>query len=137
MFIFSFLPLSRNNSVDLHLHDTYFVIADTHVIWFLVILSFFIWTIYLATNKILYSKILTWTHVIITVLLEVLFASLLFIDNSYFIKTPTIEYTYEQWNSLDMYSTLMKVTAFVIFILLFGQLIFVVNFIIGIFKRQT
>ena len=47
------------------------------------------------------------------------------------------EYTYEQWNSLDMYSTLTKITALIIFILLFGQLIFAVNIVIGIFKRRT
>ena len=59
----------RNSTVDLHVLDTYFVIAHAHILWLLAIMASAVWIIYLLTKKILYSKALTWSHVIITLLI--------------------------------------------------------------------
>lgn len=133
----SFFLFDGNSAVDIHLHDTYFVIAHTHIFWLLAILAFFMWTLYLLTNKILYSKSLTWTHIIVTILTLVLFASTLFIGDGHINPMPRRYYDYSNWNSLDMYSTLIKVGAITLFILLLGQINFVINFIVGIFKSKT
>ncbi len=60
------------------MHDTYFIIAQTHIFLLLAILAFVVWSFYFLTNKMLYSKALTWTHVIITILTLALFAATLF-----------------------------------------------------------
>ncbi|MBS0647577.1 MAG: cbb3-type cytochrome c oxidase subunit I [Verrucomicrobia bacterium] len=133
----SFFILKQSNSVDIHLHDTYFVIAHTHVFWLLAILAFFVWTLYLLTNKILYSKALTWTHVIITILTLLLFALTLFFSDSFMNTTPRRYYDYSSWGSFDSYTTLTKALGITIFALLFGQFIFVINLIAGLFKRLT
>jgi cytochrome c oxidase subunit 1 len=133
----SFFILRQNNSVDIHLHDTYFVIAHTHIFWLLAILALFVWTLYLLTNKILYSKALTWAHVIITILTLLLFALTLFFGDSFMNPTPRRYYDYTNWNSFDNYTTFTKAIGISIFVLLFGQFIFVINLILGLFKRLT
>ena len=131
----SFFVLKQNNSVDIHIHDTYFVIARTHVFWFLAILALFVWTLYLLTNKILYSKALTWIHVIITILTLLLFAFTLSFGDSFMNSTPRRNYDYSDWNSFDNTTGFTKAIAISIFVLLYGQVIYVINFIAGLIKR--
>jgi heme/copper-type cytochrome/quinol oxidase subunit 1 len=133
----SFFILKQNNSVDIHLHDTYFVIAHTHVFWLLAIVALIVWILYLLTNKILYSKALTWTHIIITMLTLLLFALNLFFDNCFINPVPRRYYDYSNWNSFNNYTTLTKAIGISIFVLLLGQFIFVINFIMGLFKRKA
>jgi heme/copper-type cytochrome/quinol oxidase subunit 1 len=133
----SFFILKQNNSVDIHLHDTYFVIAHTHVFWLLAIVALIVWILYLLTNKILYSKALTWTHIIITMLTLLLFALNLFFDNGFINPVPRRYYDYSNWNSFNNYTTLTKAIGISIFVLLLGQFIFVINFIMGLFKRKA
>ena len=130
----SFFILKQNNTVDIHLHDTYFVIAHTHIFWLLAFLALFVWTLYLLTNKILFSKSLVWTHVIITIMTILLFALSLFFGDSFINPTPPRYYDYSSWNSFDNYTTFTKAFGVTIFVLLFGQFIFVINFIVGLLK---
>lgn len=137
MFLTSFFTLKQGNSVDIHLHDTYLVIAHTHVFWMLAIIAFFVWTFYLLTNKVLYSKALVWTHVIITFLTLLLFALTLFFGDSFRNPTPERYYDYGNWNSFGKSTAFTKAIGISLFVLLFAQIIFVINFITGIIKRLT
>ena len=130
----SFFILKQNNTVDIHLHDTYFVIAHTHIFWLLAFLALFVWTLYLLTNKIMFSKALVWTHIIITIMTILLFALSLFFGDSFINPTPRRYYDYSSWNSFDNYTTFTKAFGVTIFVLLFGQFIFVIIFIVGLFK---
>jgi heme/copper-type cytochrome/quinol oxidase subunit 1 len=42
----SLFPLNQNSTFDLHLHDTYFIIAHTHFFWVLAIIALFMWVVY-------------------------------------------------------------------------------------------
>lgn len=133
----SFFVLRQNNSVEIHLPDTYLVIAHTNVFLLLAISALFVWTLYLLTNKILYSKALTWTHVIITIFTLFLFALTLFFGDKFMNLRPRRYYNYSDWSSFNDFTTLKKAIGITIIVLLFGQLIFVINFIVGLFKRMT
>ncbi len=133
----SFFILKQANSIDIHIHDTYFVIAHTHVFWLLAILVLFIWALYLITNRILYSKALTWTHLIITTFTILLIAIIFLFGDRFMNPTPLRYYDYSNWNTLDNYSSLTKTMAVSIFVLLFGQFIFVINLIAGVFKSLS
>jgi heme/copper-type cytochrome/quinol oxidase subunit 1 len=133
----SIFLLKQSNSVDIHLHDTYFVIAHTHIFWLLAVLALFVWTLYLVTNKFLYSKALSWIHITITILTLFLFALTLFSSDSFMNPAPRRYYDYSNWNSIDNYTMFTKAIAIIIFVLLFGQLLYVVNLIVGLFKRRT
>lgn len=133
----SFLKLNHSATIDLHLHDTYFVIAHTQVFWLLAIIAFFVWALYLLTNKTLYSKKLTWTHVIITILTLFLFVLILFFGESFLNPFPRLYNDFSEWNSSDNYNSYTKTISLSIFVLLWGQIIFVLNLIVGLFTQKT
>ena len=130
--LISFFVSEENGTVDLHLHDTYFIIAHTHVFWLLAILSLFSWIIYALTEKILFSKVLTWTHVVITMLTLVLFALVLSFGDRF---QPRRYYSYSIWDSFNDFDGYTKTITITMIILLLGQITFVINLIGGLFKR--
>lgn len=137
MFLTSFLVLNQNSVVDIHLHDTYFVIANTHILWLLSIISLLIWTLYLLTIRILFSKFLIWAHVIITILTLVIFFTTLLFGANLFNPTQIRYSDYSDWNSFKTYAKYNQSLAIIIGMLLIGQFVFVINIIVGLTKRIT
>lgn len=137
LMLISFLKLGKNPTIDLHLHDTYFVIGQPYIFWLLAIVAFFVWVLYLLTDKILYSKKLTWSHVIITILTLVFFVLILFSGESFLNPLPKRYYEFIKWNSPDLDSSQLKVFVISIFVLLWGQIIFVANLIAGVFVKKS
>ncbi|HYE54987.1 MAG TPA: hypothetical protein VD996_09100 [Chitinophagaceae bacterium] len=111
--LLSFFANNQNNTLDLHLHDTYYIIATMHVLWALAFLALLTWTLYTVTSGFLYSKVLTWAHVGLTLV------TLLFLTWAVFFGNVA-------------YSGTIAVVAI---ILLLTQLVFFVNFFGGVFKR--
>lgn len=56
----------RERIIDIHAHDTMYVITLAYILWAITILFLLIWTIYKLAAKILLSNYLTWFHVIVT-----------------------------------------------------------------------
>ena len=65
LFILSFLHLTE--SIDIHLHDTYFVFRGSTLYWGISLLFLLFWGIYRLTDKYLLTTYLTWLHVVITI----------------------------------------------------------------------
>jgi hypothetical protein len=84
----------------------------------------------------LYSKTLTWIHVLITIVTFGLFALILFFGEGFLNPMPRRYYKFSKWNSSG-YNSFVITIAISIFVLLLGQIIFVVNLIAGSFKRKT
>lgn len=135
LILVSFLKSDRSTTIDLHLHDTYFVIAHTSIFRLLAIPTFFLWTLYLLTDKTLYSKILTWIHVIITILTLILFAWILFFGEGFLNPMPGRYYEFSKWNAHSVFNSSMNTIVISMFV--WGQIIFVINLIAGLFKRKT
>lgn len=134
--LLSFLNSNRSGTIDIHLHDTYFIIAHTQILLLLAFIAVFIWTLYILTYRFLFSKVLTWTHVIITLLTLFLLTWILYF--SYGFPNPTARryVDYSLWTSYNTYAD-SKATAILSIVLLLGQIIYIVNVIGGIFKRRT
>ena len=131
-FISSFFFKGENNIIDIHLHDTYFIIAHTHIFWTLGLISIIFWQLYLITNRLMYSKKLILIHTIITLLtLALIGIALCFIG--YKKGTPRRYYEFSNLNS-PVYETTEKVFGVILFILLCGQILYVANFILGLIK---
>lgn len=131
----SFFVFKQNEVVDFHFHDIYFVIAHTKVFWFLAVVALFFWALYWLTDKLLHSKKLTWAHVIVTVLTLLLIAWAFPLGDR--LLNPTTRYCFEPmkknpFNSYSKYSTDIYLA---IVALLFGQVIYVVNLVVGVVKR--
>ena len=135
--LITFLVINQNSPVDIHLHDTYFVIGHTYIFWLLATLALFVWILYLVTNRILYSTTLTWVHTIITILTLLLLTTTLFISDNFMNTTPRQHYDFSNWESPDNYTTFTKAIRVTIIVLLFGQIIFIINFIVGLLKKLT
>ena len=61
---------------------------------------------------------------------------MLFFDPG-FMTLPRRHYDYSNWNLADNYITFIKIIVITPVALLFGQIIFIVNFVVGLFKRLT
>ena len=62
---------SSNQSMDIHLHATYFILTANYFIWILAALFFVGWVIYALTSKYLLKKASTWLHVLATIFVVV------------------------------------------------------------------
>jgi heme/copper-type cytochrome/quinol oxidase subunit 1 len=136
----SFFVFKQNNSVDIHFHDTYFIIAHTHVFWLLAIVALFVWVLYWMTNKLLYSKKLTWVHVVVTVVALLLFACSFLLGNNLMNPTPRRYYEPGNWSAFNDYYTFSNAIGVAILALLFGQVIYILNLLVGLVRgmgKQT
>ncbi|MEX6690666.1 hypothetical protein QTN47_24380 [Danxiaibacter flavus] len=133
LFIFPFF--TWRNSIDFHLHDTYFVVSAVYPVWLLALGFLLIWTIYKLTNRILWTRYLTWFHIISTlvVLILILSAGLWYESRVPTSRKEIIAYeTRQEQQHKQLLIFLPIVTTF-----LLGQAAFVINLIGGLIKRAT
>ena len=132
-FLISFIPFKQ--SLDVNLHDTYFVFSIQSIFIFFTVYFLFIWSMYLATNKFLLSTKLTWIHIIVTILPIIILIVISIIDTSpgytpkryYYIDGP------ENTNSLFIYYYIYAISAIM---LIAGQLLFPINIAGGLLKKM-
>jgi hypothetical protein len=68
--------------LDIHLHDTYYVISVTYLFWAIALMFLFAWVGYKLTNRYLLTKYLTWFHVASTlIVVMILLTTKLWHDN--------------------------------------------------------
>ena len=131
LFIISFFMWGQ--SLDLHLHDTYFVISTIYFIWAFALIFLVVWTIYKLTNKILLTKYLTWLHVVTTLIVLILLmtAGLWFDKLLPPIKREVVSYQ----TFLDDQQRELKVILPIAIIFIVGQVSWGINLIGGLIKR--
>jgi hypothetical protein len=130
LIIFSFFVFRK--TLDIHIHDTYLVIASNIVCWTLAVALFVFSFIYWLANETLLSTFLTWTHVIFTLILTVLVVAapnwLPLVEQSF--SSDPFDAIGQKWK---FYRNLQIIVLF----LLAGQLAFLINLIGGLIKRYT
>lgn len=125
----SLFSIPANKTFDIHLHDTYFIIDMPYILVTMSILYFIIWLIYILTRKLLLSRLLTWIH-IVTTILSPFFLGVLFVVTT--TKTSQPHTNYYNWETT--YSWEFYITATMLLLLTSGQIIFLINIVIGMFK---
>ena len=130
--VFLILSLFQKNdstTIDIQLHDSYFVIYHYHVFFGIFLLLFLFWIIYLLTHKILWSYRLTWAHTILTVVCIVLILiGMPALTDFYTSNAPKRYYSF--------YETTGTVMTWQTIILILAQPIFLFNIIGGFIKRS-
>ena len=125
--------LNSKKTVDIHLHDTYFILSSAHIFLVLSIFSFTTWIVYILTNKILFSNTLTLIHIIISVLTLFHFAFISFIAMD--VNLPRGKYqNFEGWKSYGKYSVFTRSISLTIVVFLFGQLTYTINLLARLWK---
>ncbi len=128
MFILWLIPTKA--SLDVNLHDSYFVFSSASLFYVLTTTFLFIWLIYLVSDRILFSKILTWAHTILTILTSALL--LIFITFNDMIPGTRGYYAYNEgqnpvWVLIAIYGGLFITLGL-------SQLILVFNLLAGLIK---
>lgn len=124
--------MSGGATLDINVHDTYFVIAHFHIAVLISILFGIIgvgyWIMKKANRKL--SKWLNWTHIVLTIggLIAIFGISYLSLGSD----------THSQFPYFDELERKNSILTSIIFIVIFGQLMYLINLIIGIFiKNKT
>lgn len=122
-------------SLDLHIHDTYFIIPTNYFIWTIALIFFLAWGFYKFIDKILWTKKLIWLHVLTTIFVVIYFAT---IEPWHDKIMPTIKTTdvvsLQKVFEDQKGEHIIALTISIIFIV--GQLSFFVNLVGGLFKRR-
>jgi uncharacterized membrane protein YhaH (DUF805 family) len=131
LFVLSFAFWGQ--TFDVHLHDTYFIIATPHFIWGLALLFLFGWAIYQLMSRVLWTKYLTWFHVVVSVFLLVLLLTLNWWHDTLF---PPIERGNSSWETIQEDQQRERwVYLPLVLLFLASQLAFIVNLFGGLIKK--
>ncbi|MET3499261.1 cytochrome c oxidase subunit 1 [Mucilaginibacter rubeus] len=120
--------LFTNGSLDINLHDTYFVISYPVVYRLIALILILIWTIYTLAMNALPSLWLSWAHILITTTVVILLLS----KQIHFIGldgVPRRYYAVSEFQKKQQ-GALIMTAAFIL-----GQLLFIINLTMGIVKK--
>ncbi len=132
-FVCGFIP--NEKTIDIQLHDSYWVFGENHLFIAECFLFYFLFGLYLFSQKILFSKKLIWIHILTTIAFTLL---ILFITKTISFLTPIVPrryYTYNEIDSFKQYAFLNDMISIFIIIVFFAQIIFLINIILGIIKK--
>jgi hypothetical protein len=125
LFTVSFLVPSH--TVDVNIHDTYYVLEMSYAFRNVACFFLVLFTIYTFLQQKLYSPVLSWAHVSLTVLT----ATVCF----FFLYRASEAYqpNFSNWESFQTNNHIIVIT---LLIFLLAQLLLLVNLLIGAFRRQ-
>lgn len=126
-------------TIDIYIYDTIFVITIKHLFWIIITLLLMLWALYSLTKRFLFSKLLIWIHVMLSIIISLYLVSALFFaqnSNKGLAGIPRRYYDNETWIMIKYYSNLTEGVALALFILIAGVLIYIINLIVGLFKKS-
>jgi len=126
-----------NSSIDIHVHDTYFVIAHFHLVMGVSAILGMFAGIYHWFPK-MYGRFLNTTMGYIHFWITLIGAYLIFWPMHYMglAGVPRRYYDFSNWESFKQFADLNHFISFVTIIVFFTQLLFVFNFFYSIFKGR-
>jgi heme/copper-type cytochrome/quinol oxidase subunit 1 len=119
--------LVGEETFDINVHDTYYVIANCHLYWLFSSLLFIIFIFYFLLNiiKIELNKIISKIHIFGTII------SIILLIFPYFIFDKTKDFPL--YDSFEYINTVLILSFLV---LLFLQLLFLINIVLSIIKKN-
>ena len=119
-----------NQTMDIHLHDTYFIIALTYLLRFLAGSLLLFWLLYKVLYKYLLSGFLSWTHIIST-----LIATILILTFNNWSEEIYSTKGFVSLNDLKQFQRYNTILSMLTVILAAGQFIFLINLLGGLVKK--
>ncbi len=129
---------TADNTLDIHLHDTFIIFNLKQSLWIFIIALILFWLLNLFTKRFLFSKLLTRLHV-----LFLTGASLAYMVISFYAKNnynglggmPRRYYDHSGWNNFSRYANLSNIILLLALLFALGILLYLVNLITGIIKK--
>jgi heme/copper-type cytochrome/quinol oxidase subunit 1 len=125
------LSFFQKQTIDIHVHDTYYVIAKSHFYLMMAFITGLLWLFYLATRTIIFSKTLSWIHIICTILSIGFFLWLLNSGNNLPASSQGGYLDLSMWNSFNDHGKHMQLIKYLIVVFFMGQLLLFINSIAG------
>lgn len=126
----------HNQTLDMHLHDTYFIISMSHLFWLIIILLLIFWILYLLTKHLLFSKVLIWVHVLLLILSSISLVVILFYSNYQGVAGSLRQYyDFSNWEAMVQFDGLARGIMVIFLAIFLGVIIYVINLIIGLINR--
>jgi hypothetical protein len=122
------------NSIDLHLHDTYFVINLQFIFWVITALLLLSWVIYKLTFRILYSSLLSWLHIGFTL---ASLTCIIVLSLSNVSVASRRRNDFNSWEAIRSTDNTHAVISLCAAVLLLAQMIFIINIVFGIFRNMS
>lgn len=121
-----------NGSLDIHLHDTYFVIAHRHVFLAIAAVLAVFALLYKTLDEVLFSPWLNGIHIISTLIVVAL---VLFpLPQEGFAGMPRRYYDSSAWESQQSFGSLNHAVALAVILCFFGQLLFILHILWGLLR---
>jgi len=130
-FIAAFIPFE--NSLDINLHDTYFVIAARNFCFLGTIVFLFIWCAYLFANRFMLSVTLAWFHVI-TTLVPLAILLIITVTQDFSVTPPGRYYSFHEFEEKTPVNW-NNIYAMLLIIILLSQIVPLINLIAGLIKK--
>lgn len=115
---------------DIHLHDTYYVMALHMVYWTLAAVVLLFALLYWWTSKMLFSGFLTWTHVILTI-----FSAFFIVTAPFWLQVVEHSFPGDPLSAIEQKWRFYRNLQIFCLFLLAGQLIFFINLVRGVINR--
>jgi cytochrome c oxidase subunit I len=130
--------ISINSALAIGLHDTYYTFPLTYFIWTPTFLLVLFWFLYVATKHFLFSKALVWAHIVLTIITSVYILALPFLLSKTFeglAGMPRRYYDIGQTKTFTFFVYFAKSAILLAFVLALGQLTYLVNLGVGLYRR--
>lgn len=136
MIVLLLSAVRTSSIIDIHFHDTYFILPGRMGMWIASFILLFLWALYLLTKQILYSNKLTWIHVTGTItcvpaiiwLMDLLAVTGL-------AGTPRRYYAVSDDPSYKLFNSPTEAMNFLLGLLLLMQLFFLLNLALGLYRK--
>lgn len=128
---------SNKEWIDIHVHDTMFVIAQGHILGLSAFFLFLLWLVNIATHNILFSNKLTWFHTLAT--LVIIFFVLWYTDRHPDGLSDNLPHRYIPGMEppASGFQDTNAVVVCSIAALVLVQLVFIAHLLIGLYRKAT
>ncbi len=125
------------STIDIHIRATYFIIPLSYLVWVPAIFLFVLWILYLLTKKFLYSKILLWLHIILTIITSLFMLIVPYISTYAYggkAGSPRQYNEYGELNQFKMFSNITNILVTILVFFILVQLAYFINLFVGMYK---
>ncbi len=129
---------TADNTLDIHLHDTFIILNLKQSLWIFIIVLLLFWLLNLFSKHFLFSKLLTRLHVVFLAVASLALVVISFYAKNYYNGLggmPRRYYDYGSWNNIIRYANLSNIILITVLVFVLGMLMYLVNLIIGVFKK--